>query len=125
MQATPEERSDKTLLKPIPGFFFCCPKFKTQCELGVYMWPAIPKHMVISYQQQSMIQIVVDSSLCDGKEVPLWMGYAFTKNPFGKKFGAPIYAQDKYRLPASLWRCQLVTASKNAIKSCEWKSDET
>ena len=62
----------------------------------------------------------------DPVTMPTWMGYAWSKSPFPEDLSATIYSDNGYRLPATLWRCELKQHAEDDNIVCNeiWKLEE-
>ena len=86
----------------ISGFYICCLEFD-ECTKAAGNWELMPKESVTG--SESGKTIIIDLALatkCAYNEIRN-LAYLWEDKPVLEYLGAPIYANDEYKLPGAPW----------------------
>ena len=89
----------------ISGFYICCLEFD-ECTAAANNWELMPKEAVTGViPGQASTTIIIDLQLatkCAYNEIRN-LAYLWEDKPVLEYLGAPIYANDEYKLPGAPW----------------------
>lgn len=84
----------------ISGFYVCCSSIAS-CDAAEGSWTRVPKDAVTVVLEEKKILL----DLSEGCNSAL--AYAWEDIPVEAYLGAPIYANDRFQLPAAPWKVNL------------------
>ena len=93
----------------ISGFYICCLEFD-ECTANANNWELLPKESITGVVPgEASTTILVDLLLatkCPYNEIKN-LAYLWADNPVKEYLGAPIVANDEYKLPGAPWNYKI------------------
>ena len=106
------------------GFYICCEKSKVLCDHRSYEWDRVPKTSVTLNPAKKIINVAITERDCfQGMDrilltKPMWLAFEWENSPVKEDFGGALYGDDKFALPAPMWRCIIQWKDSNHIGGC-------
>ena len=89
----------------ISGFYYCCEEDVEACGFVANNFVEMEKRLV-SQLDGRHIRLELERTMCPMGATPTGLAYLWRQTPVKGYLAAPIYAADRYRLPAAPWKAR-------------------